>query len=111
MRSGRGAATSGWTPAASSILTSFANAANVEKLVGSGGYSINDVRRAAGQAPIPEPWADEHFMTLNISPMGGGCPKAGRTEGSDDMRKTMWELKQAATPGTLELYIYGGRGG
>lgn len=23
------------------------------------------------------------------------------------MRKTMWELKQAATPGTLELYIYG----
>ena len=23
------------------------------------------------------------------------------------MRKTMWEVKQAATPGTLELYIYG----
>ena len=48
----------------------FANAANVEKLVGSGAYTINDVRRAANQATINEPWADEHFMTLNISPMG-----------------------------------------
>lgn len=48
----------------------FANAANVEKLVGSGAYTINDVRRAAGQATINEPWADEHFMTLNISAMG-----------------------------------------
>ena len=48
----------------------FANAANVEKLVGSGAYTINDVRRAANQATINEPWADEHFMTLNISTMG-----------------------------------------
>lgn len=48
----------------------FANAANVEKLVGSGAYTINDVRRAANQATINEPWADEHYMTLNISTMG-----------------------------------------
>lgn len=48
----------------------FANATNVEKLVGSGAYTINDVRRAANQAEINEPWADEHFMTLNISTMG-----------------------------------------
>ena len=48
----------------------FANAANVEKLVGSGCYSINDVRRAANQSTINQPWADEHFMTLNISTMG-----------------------------------------
>ena len=48
----------------------FANAANVEKLVGSGAYTINDVRRAANQATINEPWADEHFMTRNISTMG-----------------------------------------
>lgn len=47
----------------------FANAANVEKLVGSGAYTINDVRRAANQAAINEPWANEHFMTLNISAM------------------------------------------
>ena len=47
----------------------FANAANVEKIIGSGGFTINDVRRAANQAPINEPWADQHFMTLNIQPM------------------------------------------
>lgn len=44
----------------------FDNAANVEKLIGSGAYSINDVRRAANQPRIPEAWADEHYMTLNI---------------------------------------------
>ena len=45
----------------------FANAANVEKLVGSGAFSVNDVLRAANQATINEPWADEHFLTLNIA--------------------------------------------
>ena len=44
----------------------FANAANIEKLVGSGAFSLNDVLRAAGQATINEPWADEHYMTKNI---------------------------------------------
>lgn len=62
----------------------FANAANVEKLVGSGAYTINDVRRAANQATIDEPWADEHFMTLNISPMSESArnlsePQEGET--------------------------------
>ena len=45
----------------------FANAANVEKLVGSGAFSVNDVLRAANQAPISETWANEHFLTLNIA--------------------------------------------
>lgn len=45
----------------------FANAPNVEKLVGSGAFSINDVLRAAGYPPINEPWADQHFLTKNIS--------------------------------------------
>lgn len=44
----------------------FSNAANIEKLVGSGAFSLNDVLRAAGQATINEPWADEHYMTKNI---------------------------------------------
>lgn len=47
----------------------FANATNIEKLVGSGVYTINDIRRAANQATIKEDWADQHFMTLNIVPM------------------------------------------
>lgn len=44
----------------------FAEAAAIEKLIGSGVYSVNDIRRAAGQPRIEETWADEHYMTLNI---------------------------------------------
>lgn len=44
----------------------FKQAANVEKLVGSGVYSINDLLAALGQPKIDEPWADKHWMTLNI---------------------------------------------
>lgn len=47
----------------------FANAANVEKLVGSGAFTINDVRRAAGETPVNEDWANSFFMTKNISSM------------------------------------------
>lgn len=47
----------------------FANAANVEKLVGSAAFSINDILRAANQPTIDEPWADAHFLTKNISTM------------------------------------------
>lgn len=43
----------------------FAMAANIEKLVGSG-WSVNSIRRAAGEEPIPEAWADAHFMTKNF---------------------------------------------
>ena len=59
----------------------FANAANVEKLVGSGAYTINDVRRAANQATINEPWADTHYMTLNISTMAEATRTLGTQEG------------------------------
>ena len=44
-------------------------APNVEKLIGSGAYTINDVMRASGQPLIDEPWANEHFMTKNIAKM------------------------------------------
>lgn len=44
----------------------FANAANVEKIIGSGVKSVNELRRLIGDAPIDEEWADKHFMTLNI---------------------------------------------
>ena len=43
----------------------FGSAANIEKLVGSG-WSVNDIRRAAGEETIKEPWADEHFITKNF---------------------------------------------
>lgn len=47
----------------------FQNASNVEKLIGSGAFSINDVLAAANQPRISEPWANAHWLTLNISPI------------------------------------------
>lgn len=54
----------------------FANAVNVEKLIGSGAWSVNEIRKAAGDAPINEPWADQHFLTLNISTMAEAVQKS-----------------------------------
>lgn len=45
----------------------FANAANVEKLIGSGAFSINDVLIAAGLPRIDAPWANQHWLTKNIA--------------------------------------------
>lgn len=45
----------------------FAEASGVEKLVGSGAFSINEIRRAASRLTITEPWADKHFLTKNIT--------------------------------------------
>lgn len=44
----------------------FGEAAAIEKIVGSGAFTINDIRRAAGEEIINEPWADQHYMTKNI---------------------------------------------
>lgn len=62
----------------------FENAANVEKLVGSGAYTINDVRRAANQPPINEPWADQHYMTLNIATMSEATRPMTNQEGGNE---------------------------
>ena len=45
----------------------FANAANVEKLVGSGLFTLNDILEAIGRTPINETWANKHFMTKNMA--------------------------------------------
>lgn len=45
----------------------FANANNIEKLVGSGAFSINDILAAAGLPEIDADWANAHWLTLNIS--------------------------------------------
>jgi HK97 family phage portal protein len=39
--------------------------AGVDKLIASGVFSVNDIRRVIGEAPIDETWADEHFITKN----------------------------------------------
>lgn len=61
----------------------FANAANVEKLVGSGVFSINEVLRAAGLPAISEDWADKHYLTKNIATLGAETSVLGGAEGGN----------------------------
>ena len=44
-------------------------AAAIDKLIGSGAFCINDVRRLLGQTEIDEPYASKHFITKNYSDM------------------------------------------
>ncbi len=37
----------------------------IDKLIGSGAFCINDIRKAVGDEPINEAWADQHFITKN----------------------------------------------
>lgn len=45
------------------VMTS---ASNMQALIGSAIYSVNDILRAIGKPPIPEDWANKHYLTLNI---------------------------------------------
>lgn len=55
----------------------FKNAASVEKLIGSAAFSINDVLKAAGRAPISEDWADAHYLTKNIASVDEATDQQG----------------------------------
>lgn len=57
----------------------FAQAANIEKLIGSG-YSPNETRQAAGQERINEEWADTHYLTKNIGTMAEAVDVANAQE-------------------------------
>lgn len=37
----------------------------IDKLIASGAFCINDIRKAVGEAPINEEWANQHFITKN----------------------------------------------
>lgn len=39
----------------------------IDKLIASGAFSVNDIRKVVGEAEIAEPWADQHFMTRNYA--------------------------------------------
>ncbi len=42
-------------------------AGSIDKLLSSGVYSVNGIRRLLGESTINEPWADQHFMTKNYT--------------------------------------------
>lgn len=58
----------------------FDAAASIEKVIGSGVWSPNDILEACGQARIDEEWADAHYMTLNISRLGDTTQKMSGKE-------------------------------
>jgi HK97 family phage portal protein len=39
----------------------------IDKLIGSGAFCINDIRKVCGENIIDEPWAWEHFITKNYT--------------------------------------------
>lgn len=59
----------------------------IDKLIGSGAFSVNDIRKRLGLEPIDEDWANEHWMTKNYAPAGevltGFVESDGKEEGTD----------------------------
>lgn len=45
----------------------FSITAAIDKLVSSGCFCINDIRKAVGEEPIDEEWANQFFMTKNYT--------------------------------------------
>lgn len=45
----------------------FDIATPVDKLISSGAFTINDIRKLIGEPEISEDWADQHFITKNYS--------------------------------------------
>ena len=60
----------------------------IDKLIGSGAFSVNDIRKRLGLEPIDEDWANEHWMTKNYAPAGemlnGLVESDGKEEGADE---------------------------
>lgn len=59
----------------------FDNATNVEKLIGSGCFSINELLMKMGLAEIHEDWASKHFMTKNIDTVQNATASINTGEG------------------------------
>lgn len=45
----------------------FSITAAIDKLISSGCFCINDIRKAVGDEPISEEWANQYFMTKNYA--------------------------------------------
>ena len=63
-------------------------AGNIDKLIASGAFCINDIMRLLHEEPIEEEWAWQHFMTKNYSPMhellNALSEKGGQTTNEDE---------------------------
>ena len=55
-------------------------AANGDKLISNGFYSVNEIRRKMNEPLIDEPWANEHFITLNYQAAAAAADQTGEKE-------------------------------
>lgn len=62
----------------------FAASVAIERVISSGLYSVNEVRRAANQPRIDEEWADKHYMTLNIERANTAARQMDGAEGEEN---------------------------
>jgi HK97 family phage portal protein len=60
-------------------LLSVASA--VDKLIGSGAFTIDDIRKAVGDEPIGELWSRQHYITKNYSLISDAYEPAGDGDG------------------------------
>lgn len=60
----------------------FTSAGALEKLIGTGAFTINEVRRVAGQPEIDEDWANRTYMTKNI---GSIASEGGETSAQENV--------------------------
>lgn len=60
----------------------FTSAGALEKLIGTGAFTINEVRRVAGQPEINEDWANRTYMTKNI---GSIASEGGETSAQENV--------------------------
>jgi HK97 family phage portal protein len=55
-------------------------AANGDKLISNGFYSVNEIRRKMNEPLIDEPWANDHFITLNYQAAAVAADQTGEKE-------------------------------
>lgn len=71
-------------------MTASEIASASDKMIACGGWSVDEIRRKAGDAPLNKEWSKEHFITRNYSEMevskqkgGTGPPETDETGKSD----------------------------
>jgi HK97 family phage portal protein len=55
----------------------LSSATSIDKLIGSGAFSVNDVLRLTGGQEIDEPWANAHYITKNYALAADALAAAG----------------------------------
>ena len=61
-------------------------AVSIDKLIASGAFCVNDIRKFVGEMPIDEDWANQHFMTKNYATVSDLLEAMG-TEGGKQLEE------------------------